>query len=151
MPPFCFWTKKKPQAFCESLRLCRLLDIQFFVFPHSISITTETVMWFSMRLLRSLSPSPSNTTWRENNVKRMISTRFLFVAKLSLPHVQYWGYLLQEFSDLSHFPAHFQHIKTEKPTICTAFLTVNRGFSLVRSRELESLALWLKESKVHHS
>ena len=44
MPPFCFWAKKKPQAFCESLRLCRLLDIQFFVFPHSISITTETVM-----------------------------------------------------------------------------------------------------------
>jgi len=30
MPPFCFWAKKKPQAFCESLRLCRLLDIQFF-------------------------------------------------------------------------------------------------------------------------
>ena len=84
MSPFCFWAKKKPQAFYQSLRLCRLLDIQFFVFPHSISITTETVMWFSMRLLRSLSPSPSNTTWRENNVKRRISTRFLFVAKLSL-------------------------------------------------------------------
>jgi hypothetical protein len=29
---------------------------------------------------------------------------------------------------LSHFPAYFQHIKTEKPTICTAFSTVNRGF-----------------------
>ena len=30
---------------------------------------------------------------------------------------------------LSHFPANFQYIKTEKPTICTAFSTVNRGFS----------------------
>lgn len=46
-------------------------------------------MWFSMRLLRSLSPSPSNTTWRENNVKRRISTRFLFVAKLSLRNASF--------------------------------------------------------------
>ena len=29
---------------------------------------------------------------------------------------------------LSHFPANFQYIKTEKPTICTAFSTVNRVF-----------------------
>ena len=41
MPPFCFWAKKKPQAFCESLRLCRLLDIQFFVFPHSILLVEQ--------------------------------------------------------------------------------------------------------------
>ena len=29
---------------------------------------------------------------------------------------------------MSHFPANFQYIKTEKPTIYTAFSTVNRGF-----------------------
>ena len=34
--------------------------------------------------------------------------------------------------------------KTEKATICAEFSAVDRGF-FVRSRELESLALWLKE------
>ena len=29
---------------------------------------------------------------------------------------------------LSHFPAHFQHIKIEKPMIFAAFSTVDRGF-----------------------
>ncbi len=33
-----------------------------FVFPHAMSITTETVISSSMRLLRSLSPSAPNTT-----------------------------------------------------------------------------------------
>ena len=51
----------------------------------------------------------------------------------------------EKFLDLSYFPAHFQHIKTKSPRFTPHFQRSIVGFSLVRSRELESLALWLKE------
>ena len=64
----------------------RWRDIQCFAFPRSISTTVETVLLSSMRLMRNLSHSVSNSAWREMCPGPRISTGFFFVATLLSPH-----------------------------------------------------------------
>ena len=62
----------------------------------------------------------------KNATKTKIDLRAHCLAGLSssAPNNAFSGFV----AFLSHFPTHFQHIKTEKPTIYTVFSTVNRGF-----------------------